>query len=271
MKTLIAGPWIGEFGWELFAWQGYIRALSRKYEKTIVISRGNSEAFYEDFTTVYYDYTPPNHLADSFFMYNVDTKKCLQEAVKKHDIKLSKNTTLLLPRRIGLPPFTHYTEHVIFGEDIVQPEYICFGKKKKPEYDFIFHIRARELRQEDNWGLDNWKKLKELFGDSKIGCIGTHKESGWIEGTTDLRDLDIKKILSIMHNAKCIFGPSSGPMHLASLCGAPHVVWSKPQNRVRYEENWNPLKTKVLFLDEHSWHPSPKYVHKQYTEWKENE
>ena len=22
MKKLIAGPWVGEFGWELFAWQG---------------------------------------------------------------------------------------------------------------------------------------------------------------------------------------------------------------------------------------------------------
>ena len=33
MKRLIAGPWVGEFGWELFAWQGYIRALSRHLKK----------------------------------------------------------------------------------------------------------------------------------------------------------------------------------------------------------------------------------------------
>ena len=32
MKTLIAGPWVGEFGWELAAWQGYIRALSKNFD-----------------------------------------------------------------------------------------------------------------------------------------------------------------------------------------------------------------------------------------------
>ena len=37
MKKLIAGPWTGEFGWELFAWHAYIRALSRKFEHTTII------------------------------------------------------------------------------------------------------------------------------------------------------------------------------------------------------------------------------------------
>jgi len=27
-SLLIAGPWLGEFGWELFAWQGYVRYVS---------------------------------------------------------------------------------------------------------------------------------------------------------------------------------------------------------------------------------------------------
>jgi len=270
MKTLIAGPWIGEFGWELFAWQGYIRALAKKHDTTIVISRPNSKALYEDFADAFYEYTPPDELSDSFFMYNVDIKNCLKSAIKNNHIELNKDTVLLLPRRIGLPPFTHYTEHVIFGEHIIQPEYICFGKEEKEKYDYIFHIRERELRQEDNWGVEKWKELKILLGNSKIGCIGTKKESGWIEGTDDLRDLEIKSLLSVLHNSACVFGPSSGPMHLASLCGTPHVVWSKKQNRVRYEENWNPLKSKILFMDEHQWHPPAEYVHEHFLEWSKN-
>ena len=57
-------------------------------------------------------------------------------------------------------------------------------------------------------------------------------------------------------------------MHLASLCGTPNVVWSKEDNRVRYEENWNPLKTKVLFDSEYDWHPSPEHIYKNFSEWR---
>ena len=38
-NILLAGPWVGEFGWELFCWQAHIRWLSKQFDKTIVISR----------------------------------------------------------------------------------------------------------------------------------------------------------------------------------------------------------------------------------------
>ena len=47
MQKLIAGPWVGEFGWELFAWQGYIRALSRNFEQTTIIARPGAKPIYE--------------------------------------------------------------------------------------------------------------------------------------------------------------------------------------------------------------------------------
>ena len=34
-KTLFAGPFIGEFGMELFTWQGHIRKMAEKFDKTI--------------------------------------------------------------------------------------------------------------------------------------------------------------------------------------------------------------------------------------------
>tara|TARA_R110000824_G_scaffold286117_1_gene474273 strand:- start:473 stop:1315 length:843 start_codon:yes stop_codon:yes gene_type:complete len=266
-RTLLAGPWIGEFGWELFAWHGYVRALSKKFDKTIVISRSNSKALYVDFANDFYDYTPPDELADSFFMYNIDLKSCLKEAVQLHNIDINKDMTLLLPRRIGMPPHTHHAEAMSFGEYVITPEYIRFGAKKEQEYDYIFHIRSRELRKEDNWSIENWEKLKALLGDKRIACVGTKEEAGWIEGTDDLRSIDLQSLLTLMTNATCTFGSSSGPMHLSSLCSSPHVVWSIPQNRIRYENNWNPLNAPILFLDKYSWHPSAEYVYNKYVNW----
>ena len=63
-----------------------------------------------------------------------------------------------------------------------------------------------------------------------------------------MRSVNNTEVLNAITNANCTFGPSSGPMCLASLCGCPHVVWSKPSNRIRYEKNWNPLKTKTITL-----------------------
>tara|TARA_B100001027_G_C16213585_1_gene306334 strand:+ start:82 stop:909 length:828 start_codon:yes stop_codon:yes gene_type:complete len=269
-KTLIAGPWAGEFGWELFAWHAYIRALSRHFKKTIIISRESSKDLYQDFCDEFYEFNPKVGQADSFFMHNLNLSLSLKEVVHKNKISL-KDCVLVPPRRIGFPPHTHFNEFVEFGNFNIRPEYITFGKNGKQKYDYIFHIRDRELRKEDNWSLENWKKLflyLKANKNIKIACIGTKSDSGWIEGTDDLRDLRLKDTFDLLKNAKCSFGPSSGPMHLSSLCACPHVVWSRPENRVRYQTNWNPLETPILFMDEYSWHPSPEHVYESYKKWK---
>ena len=96
-RTLIAGPWVGEFGWELFAWQAYVRALSRHFEETIIICRANSTALYRDFATRTIVYNPPPGTADSFFMHGLDFMSALKQVVKKNDIILSEGATLVSP------------------------------------------------------------------------------------------------------------------------------------------------------------------------------
>jgi len=267
-KTLIAGPWVGEFGWELFAWQAYVRALSRSFDETIIISRENSKAIYKDFCDRYITFGPPNNLADSYFMHNFDVNGAIIKITKENNISLNKNTTLFLPKRIGFPPHTHHAEEISFGPYAVKPEYIRFGKETKNKYDYVFHIRNRELRKEDNWSIDKWDMLLQLLSPSKVACIGTIRDSGLIDGADDLRGVELSKVFDILRNANCVFGPSSGPMHLSSLCGSPHVVWSRKENYIRYTKNWNPLNTPVLFDSTHSWHPTPEYIHSKFLEWR---
>lgn len=267
-RRLIAGPWVGEFGWELFAWQGYIRALSRNFDETIVISRTNSQALYEDFCDNFIPFDPQDNQADSYFMENLDIKNALIQVLRENKVALDRYTTIFPPRRIGMPPYTHYTEKIQLGRYTVLPEYIRFGKEKETEYDYIFHIRNRDLRKEDNWSIDNWTKLLSLLDSDKVACIGTHKESGHIEGTKDLRGTSLSDTFDILRNAKCILGPSSGPIHLSSLCGCPHVVWGDQSKSLnRHYTSWNPLSTKVLFLGEHLYHPTPEHVFEEFSKW----
>jgi len=266
--TLIAGPWVGEFGWELFAWQAYVRALSQHFKKTIIICRANSTALYKDFATRTIVYNPPPGAADSFFMHGLDFMSAFKQVVEKNDIILSEDTTLFLPRRIGWPPKTHYSERMPFGKYRIKPEYIKFGNSVKKKYDYVFHIRNRALRPEDNWSFDNWKKLLNLLEGNKVACVGTRDNALSIDGADDLRGAPLSQVFDVLRAASCCFGSSSGPMHLASLCGCPHLVWSKVENYTRYTENWNPLKTPVLFDSKYSWQPEAQYIYDIFKDWK---
>jgi hypothetical protein len=266
-KTLVAGPWVGEFGWELFAWQAYIRSLSRNFDKTVVISRSNSEHIYRDFADDFIPYDVKTGESDSFFMVGCDLNKALKTIILDNQLQKNENMVLVPPRRVGNPPFTHYTKSIAFGNMQIVPEYIEFESNKNYDYDYVFHARNRQLRKQDNWSVENWHNLRDSLG-GKIACIGSNSQSMHIEDTDDLRGITFEETVGVIKSSMAVFGPSSGPMHLSSLCGTPHIVWSKKENRSRYEEYWNPLKTPVLFLDEHSWHPSAEYVYKRYKNWK---
>ncbi|MAG26992.1 hypothetical protein CMI47_15750 [Candidatus Pacearchaeota archaeon] len=268
-KTLIAGPWSGEFGWELFAWHAYLRSLSEYYEKTIIISRSLSRALYEDFADQFIVCEPCTGLPDAFFMHGHDPGVDLKRIIKENHLFKETNISLMVPRRIGWPPVTHYTEKFVFGGVTIGPKYVIFkNDDNNLQYDYIFHARNRKLREEDNWSLKNWLMLRDCLG-GKIASIGTKEEALCIEGTDDLRGVELKTLFGVLNKAKCAFGPSSGPMHLASLCDCPHVVWSKEANRLRYLDNWNPHRTPILFLSAHQWHPEAKYVYEQFEHWKE--
>jgi|10_taG_2_1085330.scaffolds.fasta_scaffold96159_2 hypothetical protein len=274
-KTLIAGPWVGEFGWELFAWQAYIRALSQSYDRVVCLSRPASTDLYDDFVSDFVPFEPPEGLADAFFLHGFGLdllmiKRCLEE----NGVDISSDaSTFFFPRRIGMPPYTHYSESVKINDKVsIRPTYITYGKKTDVKGEtYVIHARSRKLREEDNWSLANWNSLVERLADhgADLVSMGTEKEALHIEGTRDMRGAPLTQLFDILRNATAAFGPSSGPMHLASLCECPHVVWSKSGNYDRYTKNWNPLQTPVLFLDKFDWHPSSDYVFKKYADWRE--
>ena len=47
MRTLYAGPWVGEFGWELCGWQGTVRALARRHDRVVIGCRPSSRPMYQ--------------------------------------------------------------------------------------------------------------------------------------------------------------------------------------------------------------------------------
>ena len=96
-NTLIAGPWIGEFGWELFAWHAYIRRLSRHFSKTIIICRDNSRDLYRDFADEFVSCNERTGEVDSFFMHNYDLNAGLKKIIFENNLLNNENITLVPP------------------------------------------------------------------------------------------------------------------------------------------------------------------------------
>jgi ADP-heptose:LPS heptosyltransferase len=249
MKTLLAGPWVGEFGWELFCWQGHVRSLALQYDKTAVACKPGHEALYEDFADKIILYEPTSH-DTNMFMCEGENGNCLQG---KYDC-------------------THYLGgHFNIGFPIENPEassdafkqqlFKRYGEKN-PEnaYDIIIHARATNKGGSDyrNYPIERWNDLISKMDANKIACIGTTHAALHIDGTEDLRGKSIKDLTNILASSQVIVGPSSGPMHLATLCGCPQVVWcGNPfsiTNKRRYEKYWNPFNTPVAYLhSEDNW------------------
>ncbi len=252
MKTLLAGPWVGEFGWELFCWQGYIRNLSFNYSKTIVIGRTGNKFLYQDFCDEYVEFNPNSWLTNGW--------RC--ENINYDEIKNIKN-------RLSYDTYIDGTKFDIGDNGIKKSDKFKSQKFIKyktniecEKFDIIFHARNKQTGSNRNWDIDKWNKLrKELPNDLKICSIG-NKEAFFVNNTKDYRNIDVELLICLMNNSKIIIGPSSGPMHLASLCGLKHIVWSDISNKERYYNYWNPFNTDVVFYSKENWNPSVENIKK---------
>jgi len=253
MKTLVAGPWLGEFGWELMMWQARLRhlALKNNYKNIICLVRTGHEYLYSDFTNEF------------LFM---------DMAGIKNGWKIN-NKNPIIPQPVIEQMKKKHGDVCIYspGEkfDFSAQKFIKYHVDSNKKYDLVFHCRQTTNMGTGyrNWPIVKWNELKNNFSGLKIACIGNPREAMAINGTDNYLGVSIKRTIEILSNAKIIIGPSSGPMHLASLCGCTHIVFTgKGQcfgtqtNRCRYETGWNPLKTKAIVLDQEGWNPSVKYV-----------
>ena len=252
---LLAGPWIGEFGWELFCWQAYVRSLKSilNAEEVVAVTRPGRELLYSDFAKVETVEIAGN--ADMHRCEGVDIRPLLNKLAEKY------------PEYTILPPFhaRYYGNPISLNiqgsKVVVDPKFVKLGDFPVEDYPVILHARSRELRSQDNWSQENWDKVGSYLTEKGISfaCIGSLEESTLVSGAKDLRGLPISESVNYLAGAKVIVGPSSGAMHLASLCGCPQLVWSGNDiNIPRYKTEWNPFNCEVTYLN--GWHPSPDDV-----------
>jgi hypothetical protein len=267
MRRLFAGFWIGELGWELMNWQGYVRHKAKDYDEVIIGCKPGHEYIYSDFATDYvlFDYD----LDEGNQWLNIPTT--IREAAIKAK-KYSGCDCVLNPQTMWSDIRSANVDYLLK----LQPQkFVRYGRQVYDfPYDILIHARNRK-----NWDYSfrNWDATHALAlvymlknDGYKIASIGTKQQAHHIEGTNDLRDERLENLVSIMNNAKLIISPISAPIHLASLCGLQQMTWAtKQDHEIRVKDWWNVFNTAVdcitspdiIWRQRIQWHPDVKELY----------
>ena len=251
-NALVAGPFVGEFGWELMEWQGYIRKLSRKYDTTVSISYNSSKYLYETCEFFAHNFS----LERSGYGYG----KCEPEEMQRI-VERAAEAYGLSEYDVIQPVDLHRINRILFGKQIFRK--FCEDSNERLDIVFSFRDMLREDGNEKNYEKKNIQPILDYCDHNglRYGFIGLPQYSYCPNDKFDLRSTDLKETIAHISSSALVVGGSSGPMHLASLCGKPIVVWTgAPSITRRYFAAWNPFAVSVYVVTENTFNPSPEAV-----------
>jgi hypothetical protein len=245
MSTLFAGPFIGEFGMELFEFQAYIRAMSRKHTRTIVSSRPAHEFLYKDFCDKYIPYEPGSVNGDGYECIHHKDVPLIHEQYSPDTLVRVLDLKSYLDLLSGKPKQFH--SYKIEAQKQVD---VCFCCR--------YFNEGADTKLERNWRYDNCIEVaKQLMAAGyTVASVGLSASCRLIPDTENFLDIDMESLASLLSGSRLVVGPSSGLMHFAALCETPLLTWGSTHLESRYRVDWNPFKSFVQYLCADDWNPS---------------
>jgi hypothetical protein len=254
-RNLLAGPFAGEFGYELMQWQGFVRARRPLYEEVHVLTYPGRDYLYEGCQVHHHGID----LKKAGYWYGrISPAEARQMAVAKAaEIGLTDydifDTSLLCTKHHKRLFWRQ--EFRLLEEPPVNPS----------PYDVVFHFR--NVRKE---GSDAQKNYAVALADELVqscraagltaACIGHPDYSYCPADCPDHRSVDLRQTVAAISTGRLVVGENSGPMHLANLCGKPTVIWAQHQWRVNYSLRWNPFQVPIYVAANDTCQPEPARV-----------
>jgi hypothetical protein len=253
-RNLFAGPFAGEFGWELMQWQGFVRSRRPSYKEVHVLTYPGREYLYEGCDV----HAHQIDLKSAGYGYGLLDPRTGRQMV---EAKASK---------IGLEDYDVFDTSLLctrYHKALWKQKFRLFEEPPltPTPYDVVFHFRA--VRKE---GPDHAKNYSPALADElvkrcldrdlSVACIGHPEYSYCPMECEDYRSLDLRKTVAAISSARAVAGENSGPMHLANLCGKPTILWAQDQWRIDYSLRWNPFCVPIYVATNTSCQPAPKFV-----------
>lgn len=240
MSTLLAGPWVGEFGFELLYFAPAIRAKARDFDHTVVAAPASSQYLYDDFCNFFVPLKTKGHAQHQGRLLEGPDERTLK-AIFQYDCQLT-GADVIHNRK------TMKREHKALGDaPLDYVDVVCFFRPPKT----IRSGKGGDMRKA--YEPERCKALVGMLLEKglRVACGGT-KSDWYYPPAIDLRGIELERLCNILKGAQCAVGPSSGTMHLSMLCSCPVVTWYiAPYSKKRYmtPSEWNPFSTPATFID----------------------
>ena len=255
MNTLYAGPWVGEFGWELMGWQSHVREAARNYDKVVIGCDRASRAMYQGMPCEVEFLDVKRSIETSGSRAYKDKAGSSVRALFRHHKHNWMRGTCRMPGGKWIKFGGLWS-----GRGPVSP-YFVIHARNTPK----FQLGGSSLGR--NWPTAHWDELMTMIYGPPAIAIGTIKEAYCPVGAIDMRGVVLQKVMDILACAQFIVGPQSGPIHLAALCGCPFVAWTCPtkgamgmKNVARLKKHWNPFNVPCDILADAGWQPTVDVV-----------
>lgn len=254
-RFLFAGPFMGEFGYELMQWQAFVRARRAAYQEIHVLTYPGRDYLYEGCKVHYHD----TDLKNAGYWYGRLGPVEMQRMAyaKATEIGL-KDYDIFNPSQLC----TTYHKRIFWRQDFQLLEEPPLDGRVR---DVAFHFRAMEKAGPDRSKNYNQKRAEELVGlcqqqGLSVICIGHPDYAICPPGCEDLRRVDLRESVAATCSARLVAGENSGAMHLANLCGRPTLLWAEDQWRIDFSLRWNPFRVPIYIAANDTCQPEPTRV-----------
>ena len=275
-KIFIAGPYIGELGWEVFDWQPMVRAawMQSGAERCIIYAGAGRTRLYPFAHEIRTLADIPEHEAECLGWHNLqDHKKEAEELIQKMYASVQEEKpqqiSSLTIANVGNLATPHYAQGRpdclrLFGD--IKDERLdeLIGDSDKPK--IVLCVRDRGMSDYRNMDYDAWDDLIDQLSDNftiivtgqlqEVGSLCDLMNNSVIDFTNQTTIDDMIYLFS--KHCDLAVGGSTGTLHLASRCATPHLVWGGEENTKRYAEtNWFATPHKVYTW---GWQPDIEQV-----------
>jgi len=275
MKTLVAGPYCGELGWEVFTWQPMVRNifLSNDYDQCIIYTGKGKELLYPFAAEVRTLPNVPKHEAECLAWHNfhkykeefVELIKQMAETVQKEFPEGLQIYTFSALEHLNYEYFDRGYPDLLTGNKNKKEFAKQFNLKYSEKPVLTFNVRDREMSDHRNWNYIEWGKLCECLSDRfDINLVGLIRDKeSWEnvipENVNDLTSkTTINDCINLFQHTDLTIGGSTGMTHLAARCNSPHLVWGNEKVLLRCAQtNWFGTPYKVYLW---GWEPKPEQI-----------
>jgi hypothetical protein len=252
---LFAGPFTGEFGYELMQWQGFVRHRRKRYQETHVLTYPGRDYLYEG-CTVHHHRVDLRTAGYGYGRLSPDEQMALARQ-KAEEIGL-RDYDVFHPSLLC----TRYHKLLFWKQDFRLFDEQPVGVSP---WDLAFHFRAIKKEGPDQAKNYSPEKAAELVALCKsrgltVICIGHPDYSICPAGAEDHRYVDLQKTIAAICSVHAVAGENSGPMHLANLCGRATILWAQDQWRIDYSLRWNPFQVPIYTAANDTCQPDPERV-----------